>query len=209
MGYGEPMRGRWTVLLFLIGCGGGKPAPAATAVLTPIILAEAGAPSPAPSFTSDVAMAKMPPPFQFGSKKAAKRAHPEWASCSGSRAATADLDVDVTLLAKACQATTKMHAVGPLLKNTQAQDAPAQSFKLKAEANHCYRLYAAAAPTIKNMEIFITDSEGALAVEARTDAPRAIVFEDGAVCFTAADDAQIKVSVGAGEGTYSILVSGD
>lgn len=205
------MRGRWTVLLLLLGCGGGKPAPAATAISTPVVLAEAGAPAPAPSFTSDVAMAKMPPPFQFGSKKAAKRAHPEWASCSigSGRAATADLDADVTTLAKGCQAATKMHALGALLKNTQAQGAPAQSFKLRVEANHCYRLYAAAAPTIKNMEIFVTDSEGGLAVEARTDAPRAIVFEDGAVCFTAADDAQIKVSVGAGEGAYSILVSGD
>ncbi|MEO6574219.1 MAG: hypothetical protein ABIP89_10290, partial [Polyangiaceae bacterium] len=96
------LRGRWTVLFFLVGCGAGKPAPAAM-VSGPVSVAEAGAPASSAPFVSDVAMAKMPPPFQFGSKKAAKRVHPEWASCSvvspGARAPSADLDADVTTLA--------------------------------------------------------------------------------------------------------------
>lgn len=200
------------VLVLSIGCGAGAP-PAAGVASGAVAVPEGGAPPssvvPVVAFVSDVPMARMPPPFQFGSKKASKRVHPEWASCSAAHAPSADLDAEVTSLAKACQAITKMHPVGALLKNTQAQGAPAQSFKLKAEANHCYRLYAASAPTIKNMEILITDSEGGLAVEARTDAPRAIVLEDGAICFTAADDAQIKVSIGAGEGSYAVQVSGD
>ena len=200
------------VLVLAIGCGAGKPPPAGAASGA-AVAPEGGAPlssvGPVAAFVSDVPVAKMPPAFQFGSKKAAKRVHPEWASCSAGRAPSADLDAEVTSLAKACQTITKMHPLGAPLKNTQAQGAPAQSFKLKAEANHCYRLYAAAAPTITNMEILITDSEGGLAVEARTDAPRAIVLEDGAICFTTADDAQIKVSIGAGEGSYAVQVAGD
>lgn len=207
------MRVRWMVMVLAIGCGGGKPRAVGAVPIPVAAVAEGGAPlpsaAPVAAFVSDVPMAKMPPAFQFGSKKASKRMHPEWASCSAARASSADLDADVTSLAKACQAITKMHLLGAPLKNTQAQGASAQSFKLKAEANHCYRLYAASAPAIKNMEIFITDSEGGVAVEARTDAPRAIVFEDGAICFTTADDAQIKVSVGAGEGSYAVQVSGD
>jgi hypothetical protein len=96
----------------------------------------------------------------------------------------------------------------PFTGRQSDQDAP-QSFPLKAEANHCYRVYAQAADGIKDLDLAVKDSAGAIAGEDSTDDPSPVVLEDGAVCFTEADSATIVVAVGMGKGAYAVQVWSD
>jgi hypothetical protein len=102
-----------------------------------------------------------------------------------------------------------MKAVGGVLSGTQAQGAVAQTFKLKAEANHCYRVYGVTAPSVKNIEVLVVDSDGFAAYEARSDQPRVLATDDGAICFKSADDASLLVSVGAGDGAFALQIWSD
>lgn len=195
----------FAVTVVCTACGGepkvaASPAPAAV---------DAGASAPTasaqPYVASSVPMATMPPPFQYGSRKAEKKSVPAVAVCRDALSAgSGDLATQVQKLAKSC--SEKMRAVAAPTSGTQSQGAPAQNIKLKAESGRCYRVVAAAAPTVKNLVVVVTDSTGAIAWESRTEEPRIVAPEDGALCFKASDDAQVAVSVGSGEGAYAVQI---
>jgi hypothetical protein len=196
-------------LLAVAACGGGKPADTRFAGAGKGDGGAATAASSTP-FVSNVPMADMPPPFRLGSKKADKKVIAGSAACAASfKPQAGDLGAEVQKLAKGCADATKMRAVGGVLTGTQAQGAAAQTFKLKAEANHCYRVYGVTAPSVKNIEVLVVDSEGFTAYEARSDEPRLVATDDGAICFKSADDAQLLVSVGAGDGAFALQIWSD
>ena len=91
-------------------------------------------------------------------------------------------------------------------KGTQAAANLPQTFPFQAEANHCYRVYAQAADGIKDLDLAIKDSTGAIAGEDTTDDPSPVVLEDGAVCFKEADSASVVVSVGMGKGAFALQI---
>jgi hypothetical protein len=70
-------------------------------------------------------------------------------------------------------------------------------------------VHGVAAATIQDLDVLIKDSTGAPAGEDTTDDPTPVVLEDGAVCFTQADEASVIVSVGAGSGGYAVQVWSD
>jgi hypothetical protein len=189
----------------LFACGGETPAPATPTSGTTVTT------SPPASGAGAGASSALTPSGSAGSKKAERRTNPAWATCHSTYKPTAtdDLSADVDKMAKACASTTKMHVVGDTFKGTQTASNVPQSFKFKAQASHCYRAYAAAAPGITDLDLLIKDSTGAVAGEDSTEDPTPVVMEDGAVCFSADDDASVVVSVGAGGGGYAIQVWSD
>ncbi len=197
-------------LLAVVACGAGKPADTRFAEVAKVDAGAAATTTTTTPFVSNVAMAEMPPPFKFGSKKADRKVIAGSAACAaGFKPQPGDLGAEVQKLAKGCADATKMKALGAVLTGTQAQGAVAQTFKLKAEANHCYRVYGVTAPSVKNIEVLVVDSDGFAAYEARSDLPRVVATDDGAVCFKAADDAQLQVSVGAGDGAFALQIWSD
>jgi hypothetical protein len=145
-----------------------------------------------------------------GSTKADRMTSPAWSSCHSSyQIASADMAVEVGKMAQGCAATTKMHFLGDTFKGSQSASNPPQTFKWKAQGKHCYRAYGASASTIKDLDLLIKDSTGAVAGEDSTDDPTPVVLEDGCVCFKADDDASVVVSVGDGNGSYAIQVWSD
>jgi hypothetical protein len=102
-----------------------------------------------------------------------------------------------------------MHPTGDPQRGTQSASAPAQSFKFKALAKHCYRVYGVAGSGITNLDLLIKDSDGAVAGDDSTDDRTPVVLESGAVCFKQDDDASAVVSVGAGQGDYAVQVWSD
>ncbi len=198
----------------LVACGGAEtPPPAAPSAAPSASEAPSAAPSAAPAASAAPAPSASeapPPPANPGSKKATKKNDASWASCHQSyKANNKEVAKDVEAMAKGCAAATKMKPIGKTLTGKQSdQDAP-QSFPLKAEANHCYRVYAQAADGIKDLDLAIKDSAGAIAGEDSTDDPSPVVLEDGAVCFTEADAATVVVSVGMGKGRYAVQIWGD
>jgi len=116
---------------------------------------------------------------------------------------------DVAAMAKACAKETKMKIVGQTIAGKQGDQDPPQSYPLKAEANHCYRVYAQAAEGIKDLDLAIKDSAGAVAGEDSTDDASPVVMEDGAVCFKEKDAATVVVSVGMGGGAYALQIWAD
>jgi hypothetical protein len=181
----------------LLGCGS-KPPPA------PAAPAGAAAPNPEAVDTALIYGGSA------GSKRADRMTNPAWSACHSSyKAATADLGAEVTKMAQGCAAVTKMHPAADLWKGSQAATSPAQKFKLKVMAKHCYRVYGAAAAGISDLDVLVKDSDDAVAGEDSTDDPTPVVLEDGAVCFKQDDEATVVVSVGAGEGAYAVQAWSD
>jgi len=203
---------------FLVAACGGAPAtPVGVSTASPgpsaspghVVVKAPGA-APATPFRSDVPMATMPPPFQFGSKRAEKKVVAGAAACVAPPAGPAtDPAAEVARIGRACAAATHMHAVAAPIQGKGGQGQPAQAFKFKAEAGRCYRIVAATAPTVKNVELLVVDSDGAVADEARSDEPRVAAAADGAICFKSGDDAQAVVSVGAGDGAFALQIWSD
>jgi hypothetical protein len=115
----------------------------------------------------------------------------------------------VAALAKSCVKATKLKLVGKTVTGKQSDSGPPQTHAFKAKADHCYRVYAQAGDGIKNLNVAIKDSTGAVAAEDSSDGPTAIVLDDGAVCFKEADTASVVVSVGSGSGAYAYQIWGD
>jgi hypothetical protein len=180
-------------------CGGGEPPPPA-----PPTPPEGGAPAPRAETAS---AAPPPPPPNPGSTKVTRKNDPTWATCHQSyEAKKKDVSKDVAAMAAGCAKVTKMKIFGkPITGKQSDQDTP-QTFPLKAEANHCYRVYAQASEGIKDLDLVVKDSTGASAGEDSTDDPSPVILEDGAVCFKEADAATIVVSVGMGKGSYALEI---
>ncbi|MEO8799876.1 MAG: hypothetical protein ABI551_18415 [Polyangiaceae bacterium] len=207
-----------TVLSFaLIACGGAKPEAKPVTAARP---SASSAPAPKPLATAtgflatDVPMATMPPPFDFGSKKAKIRVYSAAelvkASCAGGAAANASPGMDVGSVVRACAAPTGLKASGALFSGTQKADAVVQKRPFAAQAGHCYRAYGSAASGVTDFSIFILDSAGATAALGHSSgAPRAAAPSNGSVCFKADDQSQVVVSIGRGAGAFAIQLVSD
>lgn len=166
--------------------------------------ADAAAPSEATSAAAAPAPAPKP-----GSTKASAKNDPAWAACHQNfkpKGKDKDVSKDVAALAKSCAKATKLKQVGKTITAKQSDSGPPQTYPLKAQANKCYRVYAQAGDGIKDLDVAIKDSTGAVAGEDSTDSATAIVLDDGAVCFKEADAAEVVVSVGSGSGAYALQI---
>jgi hypothetical protein len=123
--------------------------------------------------------------------------------------ATQNVATEVAQMAQGCAAITKMHPLGAPWQATQTAASAPQSFPVKAQANHCYRVYGAAVTGIKDLDLVLKDSTGAVAGEDSTDDPTPVVLEDGVVCFKENDEATIVASVGDGGGAFALQVWSD
>jgi hypothetical protein len=193
----------FTASLALLAACGGAPPPAAADATS--VTASQTAPAPAAGGSAILSVTA-----GSASAKAERRANAAWAPCHSSFKVDpkADVAAAVDQLAKGCIDTTKMHMLDSF-KGAQAAANLPQSFAFHAEAGHCYRAYAVAAPGIQDLDLLIKDSAGAVAGEDSTDDPTPVVQEDGAVCFKAADQASVVVSIGAGAGAYAVQVWSD
>jgi hypothetical protein len=191
-------------LVLSTACGDATPPPADATAVT----ASHGTPAGNAAAASPSAM--LSPSGSAGSQKAERRTNPAWTPCHAGYKVntTADVATSVDEMAKGCAATTGMHVIDSF-KGTQAASNAPQSNPLHAQAGHCYRAYAVAAATIQDLDLLIKDSAGAPAGEDSTDDPTPVVLEDGAVCFKAADEATVVVSIGAGSGAYAVQVWSD
>jgi hypothetical protein len=202
--------------LTLGACGGGEKPPEAPAASSAsaapsssesAAAASTPAPSAAPVASSAPSAEPAPNP---GSKKATKKADASFAGCHQSyKAKNKDVSKDVAAMAKGCESVTKMKLLGKTLTGKQSDQQPPQTFPFKAEAKHCYRVYAQAADGIKDLDLAIKDSAGAIAGEDSTDDPSPVVLEDGAICYTESDSSVVVVSVGMGSGAYAVQIWGD
>lgn len=191
-----------------IACGGGGSAKTpAKGTAASDAGAEGGpqwATSPPPSGLPP--MASMPPPGVAGSKKAKRKPDGALAACGGAMKAQAKDPADlVKRIGEGCAAASKMKPVSPMLRGQQSDRDPHQENKLRAEANHCYRVYVAGDEGVKDVVVVLRDSAGDIVAEA----PGPAVPEDGAVCFTTADEVSLLVGVGSGKGAWAAQVWGD
>ena len=203
-------------MLFLAaGCGGNKPpvnppdTSAAAATTAPDAASAQATTDPAPASAATPPADTAPP--AVGSKKVTKKpVDPAWATCHASYKAKAkEVTADVQKMSTGCASVTKMKQVGTTIKGTQGESNAPGIYKLKAAAGHCYRVYAQAEATIKDLDLLLKDSAGTVAAEDSTDDPSPVLFEDSAFCFNEADDATVIVSVGQGKGAYAVQIWGD
>jgi hypothetical protein len=147
---------------------------------------------------------------KFLSANVAERNDPAWAFCHRAfRPAAKDVSKDVLAMATGCAKATNMHLVGKTILGKENDSESPQSYALKAQANHCYRVYAQAEGAIKDFDVAIKDSTGAILDQHSNDAGAAVVTDDGAVCFKDDDAATVVVSVGMGGGVYAVQIWGD
>jgi hypothetical protein len=151
-------------------------------------------------------MAVMPPPGVLGSKKAKRRHDVQLTGCAiASRAAARDPADAVKRIGEGCAAASRMKPASTIFGGQQGERDPHQEHRFHAEANHCYRVYAVAEETVRDLVVVLRDSSGDVVAEA----PAPAVPEDGAVCFTSSDDVAIGVGVGSGKGAWAAQVWSD
>jgi hypothetical protein len=204
-------------------CGGGqKPAetPAAASAATPSEDAggastESTEPAPAASAApgeekKEPASEAPSPAASAGSTKTTMKSESSWSTCHEVvKAKGKDLSKEVAAMAKGCAKATKMKPVGKTITGKQSDSGSPQTYPLKAAAKHCYRVYAQGAEGIKDLNVAIKDSTGAIAAQDSTSASNAVVPADGAVCFKEKDAASVVVSVGSGSGAYAVQIWGE
>lgn len=193
----------------LLGAGACAPKsdPAAPGISAP------GRSTPRPSASAPSAelgplppMATMPPPGVATSRKANVTHDASLSAClstTSSANATNDGPASrVRKIAEGCAAASGMTALGPPVEGRQADKDRAAEQPLHVDANRCYRVYVATDPSVHDAVVVARDSAGAVVA---TSAAAALP-EDGAMCFTSADDVTILVGVGSGEGRYATQV---
>lgn len=191
----------------LVACGSKNTAktpivvPAADAGAT---TANAFATSPPPSGLPP--MAPMPPPGVAGSKKAKVKPDSALAACGGQLEPHGkDPAAVVKSVGDSCAPPSKMKPVGAAMRGTQADKDAHQENKFHAEANHCYRVYFAGDDGVKDLALVLRDSNGDVIAES----PGPAAPQDGAMCFTAADDVTVSLAIGNGKGAWVAQVWGD
>jgi hypothetical protein len=212
-------RGNETALVFVAAtslvaiaaaCGGGGATPATGP--TARVNASASASStgggfaltPPPSGLPP--LAAMPPPGVAGSKKAKKRTDGALFACGGGAKPTAKDPADlVKRLGESCASAAKMKPVGAMIRAQQADRDAHQEYKVRVEANKCYRVVFAADENVHDAVVVMRDSAGDMVAESAG----AALPEDGAVCFTTADEITLVVAIGAGKGSYAAQVWSD
>jgi hypothetical protein len=197
-------------VLAAVACGGGKlpaagPGSASASASARADGGGAGAGSfaltPPPSGLPP--LAAMPPPGVTGSKKAKKKSDPALFTCGGGAKPIAKDPADlVKRLGESCAAAAKMKPVGPMIRAQQADRDAHQEHKLRVEANKCYRVVFATDENVHDAVVVMRDSAGDVVAESAG----AALPEDGAVCFTAADEVTLLIGIGAGKGAYAAQV---
>jgi hypothetical protein len=148
----------------------------------------------------------MPPPGVLGSKKAKKKTDGALFACGGGAAPTAKDPGDlVKRLGEACATLAKMKPASAMIRGQQADKDAHQEHKLKVQANKCYRVVFAFDESVKDAVVVMRDSAGDIVAESAG----AALPDDGAICFTAADEITLMVGVGAGKGAYALQVWSD
>jgi hypothetical protein len=184
------------VFVSLAGCGGSPPPPAASGTTESL-----GAKTTTPAAVK----ASKPESDKVTWKKdaSAKNCHQPLKGT--------DLAAATTSVASVCVDAMKMHQLGtPTSGEGQAStDTMVKSIPLAAKANHCYRVFGTAESTVTDFDIAVMDSAGKLAGEDTTDSNDAIVLEDGAICFTADDNAMVNTAVATGKGKWAVEIWGD
>ena len=189
--------------LLVTACGGREP-------IAPISTTDGGAdggkpsalaPTPPPSGLPP--MAQMPPPGVAGSKKAKKKSDGALFACGGGAKPTAKDPSDlVKRIGEGCASAAKMKPVGAMLRGTQADKDAHLEHKIRVEANKCYRVYFATDENVRDAVVVMRDSAGDMVAES----PAVAMPDDGALCFTSADEVSLLVAIGAGKGAYALQV---
>ena len=190
-------------------CGGsskppGGPAPPPSGASASAASANGAAVSPPPSGLPP--MASMPPPGVAGSRKAKKKTDNALFACGGGARPIAKDPADhVKRLGEACASAAKMKPVGPMIRAQQADRDAHQEHKVRVEANKCYRVVFATDENVKDAVVVMRDSAGDIVAES----PSAALPDDGAFCFSSADEITLMVGIGAGKGAYAAQVWSD
>ncbi len=151
-------------------------------------------------------LAAMPAPGVAGSKKAKKKADGALFACGGGAKPTAKDPADlVKRLGESCASAAKMKPVGAMIRAKQADRDAHQEHKVRVEANKCYRVVFAVDENVHDAVVVMRDSAGDMVAESAG----AALPEDGALCFTTADEVTLMVAIGAGQGSYAAQVWSD
>jgi len=134
---------------------------------------------------------------------------PALAACHARVRAQGDLVAGVAAFAQACAAATRMHQIDQTVVGTQQAHETPFAIPVQVEANHCYRAYGMAAPSLLDLNLAFVDSMGHVAGADGTEGSIAVALDDGAVCFSQADDVKLNVSSGNGGGKFAVQIWSD
>ncbi len=151
-------------------------------------------------------MAKMPEPGVLGSRKGKTKTDSALSSCGGgARPQAKDLEGHLKRLGEACAPASKMKPMGPVVRGAQADKDRHQEQRFRVDAGHCYRVYVAVEDAARDISLVLRDSAG----DVVTTAAGAALPEDGAACFSTADEVTLLVGLGSGKATWAVQVWSD
>ncbi len=214
----------FAVPIILIACGGGTPPADATS--TTATTAPSGVPSTAPSTIASAAPSATPStngsdptdvdPTESGApitmaalinKSTAKSSFPKKAvsdhDCWQATMITGDAQKDFATIVGKCGAPTgSLEYAKPVLGHLHHEKDKRDTYMLKLAGGYCYRYFAVADGSIKDLDILV-EKNGALVADDKTSNPVAIVEADKQWCQD--DDVEYSFHIevdGVGKGNY-------
>jgi len=193
---------------------GASPVPSAPATVDGAASpSSTAAPVPTRSASGAATAAEIPPAPRFASTVFAVKTDPAARACAApsranGKAPTANVAANVTAAGAACARATRMKPAAKTVTGEQSDAQAPQSFPLRAQANHCYRVYAQGGAGLQDFTLALRDSAGA-AIDVHAQGGAAVLPEDGALCFHADDAASIVFATGMGTGPFALQIWGD
>lgn len=133
---------------------------------------------------------------------------PFWTSCYRDFSPEGGATNAVERLAFLCAAPKGLSTVSPLHTGSQKAEDSAERLFLKVRTDRCYRLFATADSTVRDLDVSIIAPDGRLVAADISKDPWSVVPPRGLWCPDEEGPYAIDISVGDGEGGYVLGVWG-
>lgn len=137
-----------------------------------------------------------------------------WVSCYGRFKPTGDPVKDVTRLGLMCGPANGMTQQGDTIRGTVEPGTgspgqpgvPVLAGQFRAQAGHCYRIFAVAVPKVRDLDVTIRSSRGSRLTSDQTEDPWPIVDPERPFCSFEDDSFSIEVASGGAAGSFALQV---
>lgn len=129
-------------------------------------------------------------------------------SCYGTFRPKGNAQEDLAQMTSLCGAPNAMKPVTAILEGKQAETDPIARYTFEGETGRCYRIFAAADPSVQDLDMAVLDPDQAVVGFDTNEDAFPILNPDGPLCLTRPGSYTVLVSVERGQGAYAIQVWG-
>ncbi len=207
----------WIAALWTVGAGCSKTAPPWTHQPDGSVVDESEPFLPGDRsgpWLGDGSVGPAPPADSAAPRPPVSRVGGLWVSCYGRFKPAGDPVKDVTRLGLMCGPVNGMTRQGDTIRGSVEAGTgrpgqpgpPVLAGQFRAQAGSCYRLFAVAAPEVRDLDVTVRSSRGSRLTSDQTEDPWPIVDPERPFCSFSDDTFSIEVASGGGAGPFALQI---